>query len=177
MECLHGKPASRSTTKKGSFWFCGQNPGCGFICVEDEGFLFQKAIATWRSTNLEQPICETHRKPAKFRVVKDMLKESFGRPYFTCAMREDPCSLWIWADENHVEKPNCHHGQPCAMRKVKKLGPNTGRRFFRCSNETSCGYFEWIPEESLKPHSVEEPFIPSFYNPCQNWNIYRTLCS
>ena len=24
MECLHGKPASCSTTKKGSFWFCGQ---------------------------------------------------------------------------------------------------------------------------------------------------------
>jgi ssDNA-binding Zn-finger/Zn-ribbon topoisomerase 1 len=108
MDCLHGKPASSSTTKNGSFWFCGQNPSCGFICTEEEGFLIQKAIAAWRSTNLEQPICETHRKPARFRVVKDMLKESFGRPYFTCSMRQNPCSLCIWADENHVEKPNCH---------------------------------------------------------------------
>ena len=45
MECLHGKPASCSTTKNGSFWFCGQQPSCGFICTEDEGFLFQRALA------------------------------------------------------------------------------------------------------------------------------------
>ena len=30
------------------------------------------------ATGLTQPICESHRKPAKFRVVKDMLKHLMG---------------------------------------------------------------------------------------------------
>jgi hypothetical protein len=78
------------------------------------------ALAAWRAIDLKQPICESHHKPAKFRVVKDIQKESYGRPYFTCAERENTCSLWMWADEKQVEKPNCHHGQPCVMKKVKK---------------------------------------------------------
>ena len=110
MECLHGKPASSSTTKKGSFWFCGQKPSCEFICTEDEGYTFEKAITAWRKTNVKQPVCETHRRPAKFRVVKDLQKASYGRPYFTCADCENPCSLWMWADENPIERPNCYHG-------------------------------------------------------------------
>ena len=79
MECLHGKAASNSTTDKGSFWFCGQKPSCGFLCTEEDGYLFQTALTAWRATGLTQPICESHRKPAKFRVVKDMLKKSYGR--------------------------------------------------------------------------------------------------
>ena len=71
-----GKPASNSTTDKGSFWFCGQ---------EEDGYLFQTALTAWRAIGLMQPICESHQKPAKFRVVKDMLKKSYGRPYFMCA--------------------------------------------------------------------------------------------
>ena len=76
MECLHGKPASCSTTKEGSFWFCGQKPSCGFICAEDEGYAFQRALGAWRNTNIEQPICDIHRRPAKFRVVKDFSRTS-----------------------------------------------------------------------------------------------------
>jgi hypothetical protein len=163
MECLHGKPASCSTTKKRSFWFCGQKPSCGFLCTEDEGYVYQMALAAWRAIDLKQPICESHHKPAKFRVVKDIQKESYVRPYFTCAERENPYSLWMWADEKQVEKPNCHHGQPCVMKKVKKEGPNTGRKLFCCCNENQCGYFEWAPEEPLQP-TIPEPFIPMFYN-------------
>ena len=72
---------------------------CGFTCSEDEGYTFQRALEAWRSTNVEQPVCDEHRKPARFRVVKDLQKESYGRPYFTCADCESPCSLWMWADE------------------------------------------------------------------------------
>ncbi|CAB3990569.1 Hypothetical predicted protein [Paramuricea clavata] len=87
-----------------SFWFCGQKPSCGFLCTENEGYVYQMALAAWRAIDLKQPICESHHKPAKFRVVKDIQKESYGRPYFTCAERENPCSLWMWADEKQVEK-------------------------------------------------------------------------
>ena len=165
MECLHGKPASCSTTRKGSFWFCGQKPSCEFICTEDEGYAFQKAITAWRNTNVKQPVCDAHRRPAKFRVVKDLQKESYGRPYFTCADRENPCSLSMWADENPVDRPNCYHGQQTAVKRVKKDGPNKGRLFFCCANEKQCRYFQWAPEEeSAKPCGVEDPFLPNFYN-------------
>ena len=97
--------------KKDRFGFVGKNLAVhGFICSEDEGNTFQRALEAWRSTNVEQPICDKHRKPARFRVVKDLQKESYGRPYFTCADRENSCSFWMWADNNQVEKPNCHHG-------------------------------------------------------------------
>ena len=167
MECLHGKPASCSTTKNGSFWFCGQKPSCGFICTEDEGYIFQTALEAWRNTNVKQLICDTHHRPAKFRVVRDLQKESYGRPYFTCADRENPCSLRMWADQNQIEKPNCYHGQQTAMKRVKKDGRNKGRLFFCCANEKSCQYFQWAPEEeSAKPSSgdVEDSFVPNFYN-------------
>jgi hypothetical protein len=164
MECLHGKAASNSTTDKGSFWFCGQKPSCGFLCTEEDGYLFQTALTAWRATGLTQPICESHRKPAKFRVVKDMLKKSYGRPYFTCASRKNPCSLWMWADEKEAEKPNCYHNEPCAVKRVKKQGPNTGKKFFCCCNENRCDYFEWGPEELPKQPDTMAPFVPLFYS-------------
>ena len=92
---------------------------------------------------------------------------SYGRPYFTCADRENPCSLWMSADENQIEKPNCYHGQQTVMKRVKKDGPNKGRLFFCCANENSCQYFQWAPKEkSTKPSSrdVEDSFLPNFYN-------------
>ena len=163
MECLHRKPASCSTTKKGSFWLCGQKPSCGFIYTEDEGYAFERALAAWKNTNVRHPISHTHRRPAKFRVVKDLQKESYERPYFTCADCENPCSLWMWADKNQIEKPNCYHGQQTAIKRVKKDGPNKGRLFFCCASEKSCQYFQWTPEEeSAKP--CGDPFVPNFYN-------------
>ena len=105
MECLYGKPASSSTTKKGSFWFYGQKPSCVSSVQRKKDIHFNEALEAWRSTNVEQPISDEHCKPARFRVVKGLQKESYGRPYLTCADREN-----MWADENQVEKPNCHHG-------------------------------------------------------------------
>ena len=88
MECLHGKPASSSTTKKGSFWFCGEKPSCEFICTEDEGYAFQKAITAWKNTNVKQPVCKhivdqrnfvllkTYRKRATEDHICDPLREN-----------------------------------------------------------------------------------------------------
>ena len=52
MNCLHGKPAVYSTTNNGTFWFCGENPTCNFICADNECYMFEKAITAWsvRST-------------------------------------------------------------------------------------------------------------------------------
>ena len=69
--------------KKGSFSFCGQNQTCNFFCWENDGYLYEKAIAAWRSTNQPHPVCGGHNKRAKMRVVKDMMKESYGRPFLS----------------------------------------------------------------------------------------------
>jgi ssDNA-binding Zn-finger/Zn-ribbon topoisomerase 1 len=87
MKCLHGEPASTSTTKNGSFWFCDQNPSCNFFCSEHEGYQFEKAIAVEQP----QPQCHGHHKPARMRIVKDLMKGSYGRP-FVCSDKKSPCS-------------------------------------------------------------------------------------
>ena len=56
--------------KNGSFWFCGQSPSCNFFCAEDEGYLFEKAISAWKSTDQLLPQCDGHHKLARMRVVK-----------------------------------------------------------------------------------------------------------
>ena len=88
------------------------------------------------------------------RVVKDILKPSFGRPFFVCSEKENPCSFWQWGD---VLKPNCYHGLPCFTLKVKKDGANKGRLFYTCSKEKeqSCDHFEW--QNEVKD---EDPFKP-----------------
>lgn len=107
--------------KKDRFGFVGKN--CMLFHLH-RGIYIQRTLEVWRNTtNVEQPICEAHRKPARFRVVKDLLKEIYGRPYFTSADRENPCYLWMWLDENQVEKRNCHHRQLTAMKRVEKDGP------------------------------------------------------
>ena len=139
MKCLHGKAASSSTTKNGSFWFCGQNPTCNFFCSGDEGYLYEKAINSWRSTSQSQPQCEGHHKLAKMCVVKDMMKESYARPFFVCSHRQSPCSFWLWGDVQPSIRPTSRHGIPCVSPKVKKEGINKGM-FFCCPNakENSC---------------------------------------
>jgi hypothetical protein len=79
MNCLHGKPAAYSTTSNGSFWFCNQNPTCNFFCVENEGYMYDKAITTWRCTEKINPRCGDHDKLSKMCVVKDLTKENYGR--------------------------------------------------------------------------------------------------
>jgi hypothetical protein len=151
MECLHGKPAAHSTTNKGSFWFCGQNPSCNFICAEDEGYTYEKAITAWRCTEMPHPRCDEHHKLAKMCVVKNLMNVNYGRPFFVCGQKAKPCSFWMWGDVQPLAKPECRHGLPCAIRKVKKEGLNKDRLFFCCPNdkESTCRFFEWAPDEEL----------------------------
>ena len=86
MLCLHAKPAASSTTENGSFWFCDQQPKCHFICSEEDGYLYDKAIHAFLATNQAQPKCCVAGNPedpeernfAKIRVVKDPLKANYG---------------------------------------------------------------------------------------------------
>ena len=90
---------------------------------------------------------EKHNKLAKMRVVKDLMKASYGRPFFVCADKAKPCSYWVWGDVKPIAKPECRHGLEYVIRKVKKEGINKDRLFFCCSQENSCRYFEWVPEK------------------------------
>jgi hypothetical protein len=126
MECLHGKPASSSKTTNGLFFYCGQKPSCNFFCSQNDCGYFENAIAMWRNSNSPQPRCHEHKKLAKMRVVKDIFKPSFGRPFFVCPDKEKPCSFWQWGDEI---RPQCYHGVQCSSRKVKKEGSNKGLCF------------------------------------------------
>ena len=103
MMCLHGEPCAHTTTQKGSFWFCNQNPSGNFFCPENENY--EKATAAWKSTKQTHPRCEKHNKLAKMHVVKDLLKATYGRPFFVCSNQSKPCSFWIWGDVRPISKP------------------------------------------------------------------------
>ena len=69
------------------------------------------------------------------QVVKDMMKESYGRPFFVCSERNSPCTFWQWGDVQPLTRPMCRHGFSCAVLKVKKDGVNKGRVFFAAQTE------------------------------------------
>ena len=164
MLCLLGKLAASSTTKNGSFWFCGEHPGCHFICSEEEGYLYDKAIQAFLATKQERPKCcavnktSEERNYAKIRVVNDLQKASFGRPFFTCSKKDERCEYFEWGDEIIIPKPLCKHGKPSKLRKVKKEGSNQGCTFLCCPErvEESCKFFRWIDVPKTLNHIVSK---------------------
>ena len=162
MLCLHGEEAGTSTTENGTFWFCKQPSGCHFICPEEKAYLYDKAVKKFLATKQTQPMCcraedanpkQTpdgsvlcERNYAKMRVVTDMEKASFGRPFFVCSKEKDKCNYFAWGDEYVIKTPLCKHGKPCRLRKVKKEGPNQDRYFFCCPEpkENRCKFFIWF---------------------------------
>ena len=147
MECLHGLPVSTISCKKGKFWCCDDKntKSCEFFCPEQDCSLFETAMMMWRVNGAIHPLCDTHQRPAKMKVVKDTNKRNFGRPFFVCCNRKNSCNFWQWGDRIELPRPKCEHGLNCCVRKVKKEGKNTGCLFFCCPNkiEKSCGFFEW----------------------------------
>ena len=121
---------------------------------------FETAIAMWRNSGTPQPNCHEHKKLAKMRVVKDIFKPSFGRPFFVCSEKENPCLFWQWGD---VIRPQCYHGVQCSTRKVKKEGVNQGRLFYACSKgkDDACGYFEW--RDTIGDEDLFEPLSTIYF--------------
>ena len=118
-KCLHEELVAVHTTKNGTFWACSQKPSCNFFCSEKDGFLYEQAIARWKRLGYtELPRCPIHLTYARMKVVKDITKDPYGRPFFVCGDEKTPCAFWMWGD---VEpNPPCHHGYPSKERKVKK---------------------------------------------------------
>jgi hypothetical protein len=136
------------------------------LCSEDDGYLFEKSITAWRCTGQPYPQVDGHHKLARMRVVKDMMKENYGRPFFVCSDKKNPCSFWVWGDVLPTTKPTCHHGFQCAFRKVKKEGINKDRMFFCCPNgkEDSCRFFEWAPDEPDFGSFCGVNYMPSLHD-------------
>ena len=65
------------------------------------------------------------------RVVKDMMKESYGRPFFVYSERNSPCTFWQWGDVQPSARPMCRHGFSCAVLKVKKRRRQQGSCVFQ----------------------------------------------
>ena len=76
MECFHGKPAACSTTVRGTFWFCGETPSCEFFCHDEDCYLFTRAMEACQNSGSSHPICPTHQRLAKLRVVRDKMKDN-----------------------------------------------------------------------------------------------------
>ena len=187
MLCLHGTPAASSTTENGSFWFCGEYPKCHFICPEEEGYLYDKAIRAFLATNQERPKCcavdYEERNFAKMFVVKDPQSKNYGRPFFKCPKKNERCEYFEWGDEIIIPKPLCKHGKPSKLRKVKKQGPNQGRTFLCCPEPLweSCKFFRWLdvtktPNSDVMEENTETPeysvdrniYIPEYFTDFSN---------
>ena len=156
------------------------------MCSEDQAHLYDKAVKEFLATKQDRPKCCAVKIPgqrtvrtlvndggnveipevavvrnyAKMKVVTDMEKESFGRPFFVCSKEKDRCDYFAWGDQIIVERPLCKHGNPSLLMTVKKEGPNKGRKFFRCAEqkkENDCDFFEWFrgePEDPLLPGCI-----------------------
>ena len=60
---------------------------CEFFCPEQDRLLFETAMMMWKANGTICLLCDTHQRPAKMKVVKDMNKRNFGRPFFVCPNR------------------------------------------------------------------------------------------
>ena len=156
------------------------------MCSEDQAYLYGKAVKEFLATKQSQPRCckiedgnpkqasdgsvLCERNYAVMRVVRDMEKASFGRPFFVCSKENDKCNYFAWGDERIIEKPLRKHGKPCRLQKVKKEGPNKDRNFLCCAEpkEKSCKFFKWFNTPRPREH-VEDPLEPGcmvlFSNP------------
>ena len=163
MECFHGKPAACSTTARDTFWFCGETPSCEFFCHDEDCYLFTRAMEACQNSDSNHTICPTHQRLAKLRVVKDKMKDNYGRPFFTCSDRHDPCNFWQWGDIYESSRARCKHGMVCTVRKVKNEGPTQNRLFYCCPQIDSCGFFEW---KEIEPRVTKTGFV-LFSDPLQ----------
>ena len=180
MLCLHGEKAGCTENKeKGKSWYCKRiSDPCHFNCTKDQVHLYDKGVKEFLATKQDRPKCCTitstsvkngvaeipvviGRRYAKMKVVTDMKKKSFGRPFFVCSKKHDPCNYFAWGDQTIAETPLCKHGNPSQLVRVKKEGPNKDRLFFSCMEKRGdqCKFFKWFygpdTEDPLLPECIE----------------------
>jgi hypothetical protein len=74
----------------------------------------------FRASGSIHPVCPTHQKFAKLCMVKDTKKDNYGRPFFVCSERNNPCKFWQWGDVFEGRKPLCQHGMVCCEPKSQE---------------------------------------------------------
>jgi hypothetical protein len=162
MECLHKLPAATTQTENGEFWFCEQKPSCHFICSKDEEYIYENTLSAFHATEQPQLVC-CDNNAATFRVVKDIIKDNYGRPFFVCSKKTDKCGYFEWGDKIILQRPKCYHNKVSKRWSIRQTGPNKGRRFFCCSkkydDENKCNFFQW--EDETPPPTTEETPPPA----------------
>ena len=74
------------------------------------------------------------RNYAKMRVVTDMEDDYFGRPFFVCSKKHNPCKYFAWGDQPIMERED-----------EREIGKETTAEFLRLNDE-----FPYYPDEMLK---------------------------
>ena len=158
--------------KNNALWVCSQSSTCHFSCYEKQSDkdLYIGGVKAFLNTWQSNPLCciskDGEHNYAKIKVVKDINKKNYGRPFFVCSKGFDPCSYFEWGDQKIPETPLCEHQQSSQMFTVKKEGPNKNRKFFCCrerDTEKRCKFFKWVEdveeEEDPLAHNKVETFI------------------
>ena len=154
--CLCRKPPGGTFTENG---LCTECSFCHFFCTEEDEFIYEQAVKKFLATKQPQPLCcmGIIRRTAKMKAVTDPEDDDFGRPFFVCSKKADPCRYFAWGDQAIIPRPLCEHGKPCDIQKEWKEGPNKGRRFFSCAEPASynptrgpCKFFKWVEAEDQR---------------------------
>ncbi len=90
----------------------------------------------------------TFRKTQFFTEKPFVHEKSYGRPFFVCPNKAEPCSFWVWGDVEIPSRQTCRHRLLCIIRKVKKEGLNKDRNFLCCPNDKE------TPASSLNGHPL-----------------------
>ena len=153
--CLCRKRACGTFTEHGLCTVCDW---CHFFCTEEDQFIYDQAVKKFLARKQPHPLCcmteGLVRTKAKMKVITDPKDGDFGRPYFVCSNKNDPCMYFEWGDKAIDPRPVCEHGKPCQKRKERKEGPNKGRYFFCCNGPKfytpgrgRCEFLKWVEAE------------------------------
>ena len=151
--CLCRKWPGGTFTENG---LCTECSYYHFFCTEEDEFIYDQAVKKFLATKQPQPFCCMSeglvRTLAQMRANTNPESDNFGRPFFVCSKKVDPCRYFAWGDQAIIPRPLCEHGKQCDMLKEWKEGPNKGRYFFSCPEQSSynpgpCKFFKWMETE------------------------------
>ena len=90
--CLCRKRACGLFTENGLCTVCDW---CHFFCTEENEFIYDQAVKKFLATKQPQPFCcmtgDLVRTKTKMKAITDPKDGDFGRPYFVCSKKDDPC--------------------------------------------------------------------------------------
>ena len=142
--CLCRKRTGGTFNEKG---LCTECSYCHFFCTEENEFIYDQAVKRFLATKQPQPLCcmlyDVIRTKTKMKAITDPKDTDFGRPYFVCSNKTNPCMYFEWGDEVIVPRPLCEHGKPCRKKKEWKKESNKVRYTFSCGEPSwrRCNFF------------------------------------